>query len=172
MMTLEDIESLIVDVEDFPKPGIVFKDITPILESSEAFKSLAAIFAENTPKQVTKLVAIESRGFILASAMAQHMNAGVVLMRKPGKLPRKTLSQSYQLEYGEDQLEIHDHSIDQGEVVAIIDDVLATGGTAEAAEKLVNRAGGKVLQFQFLMELGFLQGRSKLSAPVQSHIIL
>ena len=172
MMTIQDIQSLIVDVEDFPKPGIVFKDITPILESAEAFQSLAKIFAENTPGDVKKLVAIESRGFILASAMSQHMEAGVVLMRKPGKLPRKTLSQTYQLEYGEDQLEIHDHSIEEGESVAIIDDVLATGGTAEAAEKLVTRAGGKVVQFQFLMELGFLNGREKLLGPVTSHIVL
>lgn len=172
MMTIQDIQSLIVDVEDFPKPGIVFKDITPILENAQAFQSLAKIFADNAPADVKKLVAIESRGFILASAMSQHMDAGVVLMRKPGKLPRKTLSQTYELEYGEDQLEIHDHSIEQGEAVAIIDDVLATGGTAEAAEKLVTRAGGKVVQFQFLMELGFLKGREKLSSPITSHIVL
>lgn len=172
MMTLEDLKSLIVDVEDFPKPGIVFKDITPLLEHAEAFKSLARIFAENTPRQVKKLVAIESRGFILASAMAQHMDAGVVLMRKPGKLPRKTLSQNYSLEYGEDQLEIHEHSIENGEAVAVIDDVLATGGTAAAAEKLISRAGGQVAQFQFLMELGFLNGRDQLNSPVLSHIVL
>ncbi len=172
MMTLEDVTSLIVDVKDFPKPGITFKDITPILENSEAFRALATIFAQNTPKQVNKLVAIESRGFILASAMAQHMNVGVILMRKPGKLPRKTLSQTYQLEYGEDQLEIHDHSIENDDSIAIIDDVLATGGTAEAAEKLITRAGGRVVQFQFLIELGFLKGRDKLSSPVLSHIVL
>lgn len=172
MMSMDALKELIVDVQDFPKPGIVFKDITPLLESPEAFKSLAKIFAENTPKEVTKLVAIESRGFILASAMAQYMDAGVVLMRKPGKLPRKTISQSYQLEYGEDQLELHEHSIENGESVAIIDDVLATGGTAEAAEKLVTRAGGQVVQFQFLMELGFLNGREKINSPVKSHIVL
>jgi adenine phosphoribosyltransferase len=171
-MTIEEIKDSIVDVPDFPKPGIIFKDITPILEDPKTFQGLAKIFAENTPKETTKLAAIESRGFILASAMAQYLNVGVLLIRKPGKLPQQTLRQAYQLEYGEDQLEIHTHSVNSDDNIAIIDDVLATGGTAEAAEKLVTKAGGKVIQLQFLMELEFLKGRNKLKAPVLSHILL
>ena len=172
MMKINEIEALILDVEDFPKPGIVFKDITPVLENNLAFKSLAKILADNTPAGVNKLVAIESRGFILASAMAQHLNTGVVLMRKPGKLPRQTLSQTYQLEYGEDQLEVHSEALSAGDKVAIIDDVLATGGTAEAAEKLISRTEAEVVQFQFLMQLSFLNGAQKLKAPIVSHIVI
>lgn len=158
----------IVDVPDFPKPGIIFKDITPILENGELFKQMTLELCESLPPETQKLVAIESRGFILASAMSQHNGCGVVLVRKPGKLPRKTISQTYSLEYGDDELQIHDHSIEAGESVVIVDDVLATGGTAEAAESLIHKAGGLVSQFCFLMEIDILKGRSLLKAPVSS----
>ena len=164
----EDFRSLIINVPDFPQPGIVFKDITPILENAEAFKQMTLELCEKVPSEVQKLVAIESRGFILGCAMAQHIDCGVVLARKPGKLPRKVMSQEYTLEYGVDQLQIHEGAINKNESVVIVDDVLATGGTAQAVEKLVQKAGGLVQSFCFLMEIDFLKGREKLEAPINA----
>lgn len=169
-MTIDKIAELIADVPDFPKPGIIFKDITPILADKIAFPSLVKLFVEQVPTGVNKLMAIESRGFILASAMAQHRPFSVVLVRKPGKLPRKTLRFEYDLEYGSDVLEIHEDSVESGESVALIDDVLATGGTAHAAEQLVAQAGGRVVKSCFLMEIEGLGGGRKLKSPYHSFL--
>ena len=171
-MTLEQIHRLILDVPDFPKPGIVFKDITPILENSEAFKSLATLMAEQVSPQTTKLVAIESRGFILGAAIAQHTSAGMVIVRKPGKLPRETVRKTYALEYGQDSLEIHKGALKPGDRVTIVDDVLATGGTARAVEEMCIAIGAQVVGHLFLMEIEFLKGRTKLHSPTKSMIQL
>jgi adenine phosphoribosyltransferase len=170
MMSIGEVRQLIQDVPDFPKPGIMFKDITPVLENPVAYKSLTRLLCEQVPSKAKKLVAIESRGFLLASAMSQHLDCGVVLVRKPGKLPRPTWSQTYALEYGEDQLEIHRDALLSNEEVVIVDDVLATGGTAEAVEKLTKKAGGQVLMSLFLMEIEFLSGSKRLKAPARSLI--
>lgn len=167
---LAQLKVLIRDVPDFPKPGIVFKDITPLLSDSDGFSSVIEYLAALVPKSTTKIAAIESRGFILGSAVAVHLGLGMVLVRKPGKLPRKTLSHSYALEYGEDTLQIHADALGRGDQVCIVDDVLATGGTVAAAEALCLRAGAVVSGFALLMELGFLEGRAKLQAPVASLI--
>ena len=159
-----DLESFLRDVPDFPKPGILFKDITPLLASPEAFKEacdrLAKPFAD---KGITKVVGIESRGFIFGAPVAQRLGAGFVPIRKPGKLPAETLSQSYQLEYGSDTIEIHADSIGPREKVLLIDDLLATGGTMAAAAELVARLGGQVVGIAFVIELCFLSGRDKLA---------
>ncbi len=124
------------------------------------------------PNGTTKLAAIESRGFILGSAVAMKLGLGMVLIRKPGKLPRKTISHSYALEYGKDTLQMHDGALSAGDQVCIVDDILATGGTAQAAEILCSQSGASVSGFALLMELGFLKGRAKLRAPVASLIAL
>lgn len=167
-MTIANIAELIVNVPDFPKPGIQFKDITPILENSLAFRSLAQHLREQVFPGTTKLVAIESRGFLLAAAIAQYVDAGVVLVRKPGKLPRHTIAVSYDLEYGTDTLELTSEALTKEDQVTIIDDVLATGGTAQAVENLVSKSGAKVLGSCFLMELTALRGQQKLSFPHRS----
>jgi len=172
MLSLTEIQRLIIDVPDFPKPGVVFKDITPILENAEAFKSLSLHFAERVSPQANKIVAIESRGFILGAAISQHLNVGLVIARKPGKLPRQTIRETYQLEYGEDSLEIHKDALRPGDKIVIVDDVLATGGTARAAEALCEKSGAVVLGSVFLMELGFLKGRDKLKNQMQSLILV
>ena len=156
---------LIKDVPDFPKKGVVFKDITPIFECPEAFRALVEMLNSQVPAEANTLAAIESRGFILAAAMAQLEPRKVVLLRKPGKLPRATISQSYELEYGTDILEIHKDSLQSGEAVCIVDDILATGGTASAAERLIEKAGGKVVLSVFMMELAFLSGSRNLRFP-------
>jgi adenine phosphoribosyltransferase len=167
-VTIDQISRLIVDVPDFPKKGVMFKDITPVLENGEAFKNLILHMAESVNPQTTKLVAIESRGFILGAALAQHLTCGLVLVRKPGKLPRATEKESYELEYGTDTLEIHKDALKPGDKVTIIDDVLATGGTASAVEKLCERLGAQVLGSVFLMEISFLKGRTKLKNTVSA----
>jgi adenine phosphoribosyltransferase len=164
-MTIEAIEKLIITVSDFPKKGVQFKDITPVLQNSQAFKSLSRHFAEKIPQDVTQIVAIESRGFILGCGVAQYCNAGIVLARKPGKLPRATIKETYALEYGTDSLELHYDSFKKGEKIVIIDDVLATGGTAAAVEALCHKAGAQVVQSLFLMEIDFLNGAKKLKNP-------
>lgn len=165
MMTLEHIHTLIRDVPDFPKPGILFKDITPILEHGEAFAALTGHMAERMPAGANKIVAIESRGFILGSALAHRLGCGLVIVRKPGKLPRATVRESYELEYGTDTLEIHRDAFRSNDHVVVIDDVLATGGTAAATERLCERAGARVLASVFLMEIEALRGREKLKNP-------
>ena len=157
------IEDFIRDIPDFPKPGIIYKDITPLLQDSVATKKATkALFELLKDQKIDKVVGIESRGFFFATLLAEKLGAGFVPIRKPGKLPFKTHQESYSLEYGEDILEIHEDAIQKGERVLIHDDVLATGGTAAAACKLVKKMGGEIIQCNFLMELGFLNGRDKL----------
>jgi adenine phosphoribosyltransferase len=167
-MTTEQLQRLILEVPNFPKPGIIFKDITPILLNGEAFRELTRLLAERVPPHTDKLVAIESRGFILGAAVAQHLGCGMVVVRKPGKLPRETITESYQLEYGTDSLQIHKDALKPGDRVTIIDDVLATGGTAAAVERLCDRLGAQVLGALFLMEIAPLNGRSQLKSQVIS----
>jgi len=159
----EALKACIRDVPDFPKPGILFKDITPLLANAAAFgaaiEQLAAQIAPHAPQG---LLAIESRGFIFGAALAQQMNLPLLLLRKPGKLPWETERINYDLEYGSDALEVHRDAISASSRYAIIDDVLATGGTAAAAVALVEKLGGIVAACAFLMELSFLDGRSRL----------
>ncbi len=168
MHSLQQIKELIRDVPDFPKPGILFKDITPLLSDQKAFRSMTAHLSSLVPNGTTKLASIESRGFILGSAVAMHLGLGMVLIRKPGKLPYATLSHSYDLEYGKDTLQMHVDALSSTDKVCIIDDVLATGGTAQAAENLCRESGATVSGFAFLMELSFLKGREKLKSSAQS----
>ena len=158
-----NLKSFIRDINDFPKPGIIFKDITPLFNNMEALKFAGDQLVQLVKhKQVDKVVGMESRGFIFAPLLATQLNAGFVPVRKKGKLPYKTFSESYGLEYGTDELEIHVDAISPGEKVLIHDDVLATGGTAEAVRKLVEKMGGEVVQCNFLITLEFLNGREKL----------
>lgn len=166
------IEDYIRDIQDFPKEGIGFKDITPLLNNHagmvEASKQLLALVGD---KKIDRVVGMESRGFFFATLLAEQLGAGFVPVRKPGKLPFDKISQEYSLEYGIDVLEMHADAIKPGENVLIHDDVLATGGTAEAVCKLVERLGGEIVQVNFLMELSFLNGRKKLEGyDVQSLI--
>ena len=160
----EILRAKVRDIPDFPKPGIVFKDITPLLADEVAFSTvideIVVSFGRGT---IDKVVGIEARGFIVASPVAYHFGAGFVPVRKSGKLPWETEAESYELEYGEETLEIHRDAIVPGERVAIVDDVLATGGTASATARLVERLGGKVQGIAFLIELGFLGGRERLA---------
>ena len=159
-----DLKSYIRDVPDFPKPGILFKDITPLLKEPVALKMAADALVEGlADKGIDKVVGMESRGFLFGPMLAERLGAGFVPIRKPGKLPYKTLNESYDLEYGTDTLEIHVDGIEKGDKVLIHDDVLATGCTALAATKLVENLGGVVVQFNFWIELSFLNGREKLT---------
>lgn len=161
---IEQLKSLIRDVPDFPQTGIVFKDITPLLADENAFSSVIDLIVVHYGRgNIDKVVGIEARGFILASPVAYHFGAGFVPVRKEGKLPWDSEREEYELEYGTACLEIHKDSIRPGERVLIVDDVLATGGTARATAKLVERLGGKVMGIACLIELGFLNGREKLS---------
>jgi adenine phosphoribosyltransferase len=158
-----DIEALIRDIPDFPKPGVTFKDITPLLMNAEAMAFCATELANLTEYQkVDKIVGIESRGFFFATLLAKELNAGFVPLRKAGKLPFDTLKEPYLLEYGMDALEIHEDAIMPGDKVILHDDVLATGGTAQAACKLIEKLGGEILQCNFLIELSFLRGWEKI----------
>lgn len=160
----DDLKGLVRDIPDFPKKGIVFKDITPILKSPEALQfavdELTDLIGGFRSDQI---VGIESRGFIFSPILAYKLKAGFVPVRKRGKLPAETIRTSYQLEYGESELEIHQDAIFKGMRVTIVDDLLATGGTAQAAIRLVEKLGGKVVAVAFLVELAFLKGREKLS---------
>lgn len=157
------IEDYIRDVQDFPKEGIGFKDITPLLNNHEALvEAVKQLMTLVGNKKVDRVVGMESRGFFFATLLAEKLGAGFVPVRKPNKLPFDTVKQEYSLEYGTDVLEMHLDAIKPGEKVLIHDDVLATGGTAEAVCKLVERLGGEIVQVNFLMELSFLNGREKL----------
>ncbi|MBW2961026.1 adenine phosphoribosyltransferase [Mesonia aestuariivivens] len=158
-----NLEEYIRIVPDFPKEGISYKDITPLLQSSEALGFCVKSFASQIKSEVDVVVGIESRGYFLATLLAKHFNTGFVPIRKKGKLPYKTLAEAYDLEYGQDELEIHIDAIKPGQKVLIHDDVLATGGTAKAACNLVERLGGEIIQCNFLIELNFLKGREKLN---------
>jgi adenine phosphoribosyltransferase len=151
------------DVADFPRPGIVFKDITPLLADAEAFRLAVDALAERFAiAPVDKVVGIEARGFIVAAPMAYRLGAGLVPVRKPGKLPWATSVEEYDLEYGTDRLELHTDALHPGDSVLVIDDVLATGGTAAATVRLVERMGATVVGLGFVLELAFLSGRGKL----------
>jgi adenine phosphoribosyltransferase len=165
-----DFASYIRDIEDFPKPGVVFKDITPLLKDPQVFqKAGEALLGLTSNMKIDKVVGVDSRGFIFAPLLATHLGAGFVPVRKSGKLPFKTLSETYALEYGEDTLEMHTDAILKGEKVLVHDDVLATGGTARAVCKLVEKLGGEVVQCNFLIELTFLKGAEKLNGfPIKA----
>lgn len=169
---IEKIAGIIRTIPDFPQKGIQFKDITPLLADARLFADAIDLFAESVPGERVELIAaIESRGFIFGAALALKMGVGFVPIRKPGKLPYKTFKEEYELEYGTDALEIHRDAIGKGQKVLLIDDLLATGGTALAAAKLIERCGGQVTAIRFLIELTFLNGKEKLSNyPVQSLI--
>ena len=162
-MQIDQIKGLIRDVPDFPEPGIVFKDITPVLADPIAYSTIVDLIVVHFGRgNVDKVVGIEARGFILAAPVAYHFNAGFVPVRKAGKLPWETESQVYELEYGSETLEIHKDAFHPGERVLIVDDVLATGGTARATAGLVERLGAKVIGIACIIELSFLNGREKL----------
>jgi adenine phosphoribosyltransferase len=166
------LENYIRNIPDFPKPGIQFKDITPLLASPDAFREAMTKLADPfRDVNVTKIVGIEARGFLFATPIALDLNAGVVPVRKPGKLPYDTISHTYSLEYGTDTIEMHKDAVLPGEKVLIVDDLLATGGTVEAACKLVESTGGDIVGVAFLIELAFLNGRAKIdSHPIHSLI--
>lgn len=172
-MSIEAIKAAIRDVPDFPKPGIIFKDITPVLLDASLFKAAVAIFEERCRQTgATKIAAIDARGFLFAGAVCDRLGLGLVPVRKKGKLPYKSFEESYDLEYGSATLTVHQDAFEPGESVVIVDDLLATGGTAAATAKLVEQAGGKVAEIDFLIELTFLNGRDKLQgyaifAPIQ-----
>lgn len=164
-----DLKSFVRDIPDFPKSGIIFKDITPLLADPTALKAcFDQLYAELKDLQVDKVVGIESRGFLFAPMLANALSAGFVPVRKPGKLPYDTYQESYALEYGTDSLQMHIDAIKNGDKVIIHDDVLATGGTAKAVCDLVTKAGGIIVQCNFIMELEFLNGSDKLQFPITS----
>ena len=157
------LKTIIRDVPDFPKKGIIFKDITPLLADPSAFSEMTKHFADQYRKAgITKVLGIEARGFLLAAPIAIELGAGLVPVRKKGKLPYKTVAATYALEYGTDTLEMHEDAVKAGEKVLIVDDVLATGGTAGAVCSLVEKLGGKVAGVAMMIELEFLNGRAKL----------
>ncbi|MWB94009.1 adenine phosphoribosyltransferase [Flavobacterium sp. GA093] len=157
------IENYIRDIQDFPKEGILFKDITPLLNDPIARTACLKILVNSLKNQkIDKVVGAESRGFFFGMLLAQELNAGFIPVRKPNKLPYETISASYELEYGSDSLEIHTDAIQKGDKVLVHDDVLATGGTAKAVCELVEKLGGEIVQCNFLMELTFLNGRDKI----------
>ena len=157
------LRSRLRDVPDFPKKGIVFKDLTPLLADSDAWKQVCdAMAAGFKGAKIAKVCGIESRGFLYGIAVAERLGVGFVPVRKPGKLPAKKVRETYALEYGEDSLEMHEDALEKGEEVLIVDDLLATGGTAAATCRLVEKLGAKVHACTFGVELGFLKGREKL----------
>jgi adenine phosphoribosyltransferase len=161
--TSDPLKTYITDVPDFPKQGIVFKDITSLLENPQAVKlCLESRLSDLSHKKIDKVVAIEARGFFFGMLLAQALNVPFVPVRKPGKLPRKVITQSFDLEYGSDTLELHENAISPGDKVLIHDDVLATGGTAQAVCKMVESLGGQIVQCNFIMKLDFLEGSSKI----------
>jgi adenine phosphoribosyltransferase len=161
---MDHLKTKIRHIPDFPKPGILFYDITTLLNDRDGFREMiAALSAPYAGRTIDQVVGIESRGFILGAAVANQLGAGFVPIRKPGKLPSKTHREEYALEYGTDGLEIHEDAVREGQRVLIVDDVLATGGTAKAASGLVRRVGGELVGLTFLIELNVLNGRAKLN---------
>jgi len=162
-MTTSELKGLIRDIVDFPKPGIVFRDLTPLLSDARALASVVDQLAEPLLGKVDLVVGIESRGFIVGAPVAYRLGVGLAIARKPGKLPYQKVAQTYALEYGSDSLEMHRDAIGGHKRIAIIDDLLATGGTAHATSLLVHQLGGEVVGCAFLIELGALGGRERLA---------
>lgn len=159
-----ELKKHIRSIQDFPKKGILFRDITTLLKNPNSFRlAFDELYDQTKDLMIDKVVGIESRGFIFGAMLAEHLNVGFVPVRKPGKLPAETEKEFYDLEYGKDSIEIHKDAIRPGEKVLIHDDLLATGGTAKAAINLVEKLGGEVVQVLFLVELSFLNGREKLT---------
>ena len=164
MSRAEELKKLIRDVPDFPQPGIIFRDITPVLADRTTFREVIDMMSKHwLNSDVGHVAAIEARGFIPGAAIAVKLNAGFIPIRKAGKLPWRVLSHSYQLEYGTDQLDVHEDAITGGDKVLIVDDVLATGGTSAAAVELIRKLGGNVVGVQVLIELSALGGRKRLA---------
>jgi len=170
---IERLKAHVRDVPDFPKPGVLFKDITPILANGQLFRLAVTIFAERYQrKSVEKIVAVDARGFIFGGALAHYLGIGLTMVRKKGKLPYRTYEQSYDLEYGSNTVAVHIDAVKPGSRVLLADDLLATGGTALAAANLLQRLGVEILEITFLLELSFLKGREKLKGfPVRSLIV-
>lgn len=171
--SVAELEAAIRNVPDFPQPGIQFKDITPVLRDARLFASCIDLLTANfKPGEVDVLAGIDARGFLLASAAALRLQAGVVPIRKKGKLPYQTYEQRYELEYGSATIAMHVDALQPGDRVVLIDDVLATGGTASAAAALLQKAGARILEITFFIELAFLDGRAKLKGlPVRSLVV-
>lgn len=162
---MKALKDIIRDVPDFPKKGIVFKDITTLLQDAQSYQRMVDLIAHRyVGQRIDKVVGVEARGFIIGSALAYKLCAGIVLVRKPGKLPSETFSKTYALEYGTDTLEIHKDAIKPGEKILIADDLLATGGTMSAVVDMVTSMGGEIVECCFMAELDFLNGREKLPA--------
>jgi len=160
---MEELKNVIRDIPDFPRKGIIFKDITTLLADAASFQKMVDLMGHRyIGRHIDKVVGVEARGFIIGAALAYKLGAGVVLVRKPGKLPYQTYKQSYELEYGTDTLEIHTDAIRPGERILIADDVLATGGTMAAVVDMVRSLGGEIVECAFMTELSFLNGREKL----------
>ena len=170
--TVERLRAAVRDVPDFPKKGILFKDITPVLSDPDLFRASIDLFLERCRgREVDKIVGIDARGFVFGSAVAYELGVGFVPIRKRGKLPYRTEIAKYSLEYGEAEVEMHTDALTAGERVVLIDDLLATGGTSAAAAILIRKAGGQLLEAQFLIELEFLEGRKRLEpTPVMSFL--
>ncbi len=160
---MEDLKNIIRDIPDFPKKGIIFKDITTLLSDASSYQRMVDLMSHRyIGQKIDKVVGVEARGFIIGAALAYKLGAGVVLVRKPGKLPAETFKKTYDLEYGSDSLEIHTDAIKKGEKILIADDLLATGGTTAAVVDMVESMQGDIVECCFLAELGFLHGRDKL----------
>jgi len=160
---VDDLKKIIRDIPDFPKKGIIFKDITTLLADGASFHRMIDLIAHRyLDRKIDKIVGVEARGFLLGSALAYKLGVGIVLVRKPGKLPYKTRKKTYDLEYGSDSLEIHEDAFRPGERVLIADDLLATGGTVAAVVELVSELGAELVECAFLAELDFLRGRERL----------
>jgi adenine phosphoribosyltransferase len=169
---MNDLRDRIRDIPDFPKKGIVFKDITPVLADAALFRRVIEALADHyRAERVSKVVGIESRGFLFAAPLAIALGAGLAIVRKPGKLPWRTVREVYELEYGEDALEMHLDALGSGERTLVVDDVLATGGTANAVGRLVTGQGAELVGYAFLLELGFLQGARRLG-PHKVHALV
>jgi len=162
-MDAETIKAAIRDVPDFPKPGILFKDITPVLSDRDLFRASVDLFADHLADvKIDKVASIDARGFLFGGALADRLGAGLVPIRKKGKLPYSVVEKTYDLEYGTATLTVHEDAFEAGERVVLLDDVLATGGTAAASAALIEMVGGKVVEIDFLLELTFLNGREKI----------
>ena len=170
-MTPEEILSHIRNIKDFPKKGIIFKDITTALKEPETYKAIIDnLYEQIKDMDIDYIAAIESRGYLIGAPLAYKKGAGLVIIRKPGKLPAEVIREEYALEYGTDALEMHKDSIEEGKKVLIVDDLLATGGTVQAADRIVKRVGGKVVGWLFLIELTALSQKIKTNSPIISLI--